>query len=274
MAAPFSLARSLLGRVYHSARSRAAATRMRGVRRSIAAGNSLKDKVALITGASSGIGLAIATAFARAGADCILVAIDAQAGAAAVDSLIAQKLRANLEIADVSDATQVQKLAFEVRKRFDRVDILVNNAGVFLDDDRAMHAGAVDDSVVQQTLAVNLYGTLHMCSSFASLIASGGRIINVSSVMGQLSRTSDGYAPAYRLSKAALNSYTQSLAADLRSRRIMVDCLHPGWVRTAIGGPQAEIDPEEATDTAFFLATRPASTATGLFWWDCQAIRW
>ena len=274
MVAPFSLARSLLVRVYHSARSRAAATRMQGVQRSIAAGNALKDKVAIITGASSGIGLAMATVFARAGADCVLVAIDTQAGAAAVDSLVAQKLHAHLEIADVSDATQVEKLALEVRKRFGRVDVLINNAGVFLDEDRAMHAGAVDDSVVQRTLAVNLYGTLHVCSSFVPLMASGGRIINVSSVMGQLSRISDGYAPAYRLSKAALNSYTQSLAADLRPHRVMVDCVHPGWVRTAIGGPQAAIDPEEATDTAFFLATRPASPATGLFWWDCQTIRW
>ena len=247
---------------------------MRSLRRSIAAGNALTDKVAVVTGASSGIGLAIATAFARAGADCVLVAIDAEAGAAAVDSLIAHKLRVNLEIADVSDATQVEKLALAVCKRFDRVDVLVNNAGVFLDDDRAMHAGAVDDSVVQRTLAVNLYGTLHVCSSFAPLMASGGRIINVSSVMGQLSRTSDGFAPAYRLSKAALNSYTQSLAADLRPRRVMVDCVHPGWVRTAIGGPQAAIEPEEATDTTFFLATRPASAATGLFWRDCQTIRW
>jgi NAD(P)-dependent dehydrogenase (short-subunit alcohol dehydrogenase family) len=247
---------------------------MRSVRRSIAAGNALKDKVAVVTGASSGIGLAIATAFARAGADCVLVAIDAAAGAAAVDSLVAQKFSACLEVADVRDASQVENLALAVRKRFDRVDVLVNNAGVFLVEDRAMHAGAVDDSVVQRTLAVNVYGALHVCSSFAPLMASGGRIINVSSVMGQLSRTSDGYAPAYRLSKAALNSYTQSLAADLRPRHIMVDCMHPGWVRTAIGGPQAEIDPEEATDTAFFLATRPASAASGLFWWDCQTIRW
>jgi NAD(P)-dependent dehydrogenase (short-subunit alcohol dehydrogenase family) len=179
-----------------------------------------------------------------------------------------------LEIADVTDARQIEKVALDVRKRFDCVDVLVNNAGVFLREDREMHAGAVDDNVVRRTLAVNLYGALHSCSSFAPLMRAGGRIINVSSVMGQLSRTSDGYAPAYRLSKAALNSYTQSLAADLRPRRIMVDCVHPGWVRTAIGGPQAEIEPEEATDTILYLATRPVSTATGLFWWDCQAIRW
>jgi NAD(P)-dependent dehydrogenase (short-subunit alcohol dehydrogenase family) len=113
-----------------------------------------------------------------------------------------------------------------------------------------------------------------MCRAFAPLLRAGSRIINITSVMGQLSRRSDGYAPAYRLSKSALNSYTQSLAADLRTRGVMVDCMHPGWVKTAIGGPQAEIEPEEAVDTAFYLAMRERSGETGLFWWDCDTIRW
>lgn len=266
-------ARALLGRLYRSARSQVAASRIQGVQRNVAAGNALKDKVAVITGASSGIGLAIATAFAHAGARCILVVIDPDGGAA-VNALAAQGLRVDLRIADVSDGARVRELTLDVRQQYERVDILVNNAGVFLDEDREMHASAVDDAVVQRTLAVNLYGALHACTAFAPIMAKGGRIINISSVMGQLSRKSDGYAPAYRLSKAALNSYTQSLAADLRARNVMVDCVHPGWVKTKIGGSKAEIDPADSTDTVFFLATRSQSSATGLFWWDGKVIRW
>ncbi|HEV2037928.1 MAG TPA: SDR family NAD(P)-dependent oxidoreductase [Candidatus Eremiobacteraceae bacterium] len=274
MATPLSTARALLGRVYRSARSQAEAARIQSVRRSIAAGHALQDKVAVITGASSGIGLAITTAFARAGAHCVLVAREREAGTSAANELASWGLLVELGVADVSDPEQVRDLALTVSNCHEKVDILVNNAGVFLDDDRQMQASAVDDTVVQRTLAVNLYGALHFCSSFAPLMGAGGRIINISSVMGQLSRTSDGDSPAYRLSKAALNSYTQSLAADLRSRGVMVDCMHPGWVKTAIGGPNAMIDPEDAIDTAFFLATRPSSNETGLFWWNCQTIKW
>lgn len=244
------------------------------MRRNVAAGGALKNKVAVITGASSGIGFAIAKVFAQAGARCVLVAIDRGGAKAAVDSLAAQGLTVDLRIADVSESTQVRDLALDVGKRYDTVDILVNNAGVFLDKDRQMHASAVDDTVVQRTLAVNLYGAMHACTAFAPLMAPGGRIINISSVMGQLSRKSDGYAPAYRLSKAALNSYTQSLAADMRARQVMADCVHPGWVKTAIGGSNAEIEAVDATDTVFFLAMRPAKSETGLFWWDGQVIRW
>lgn len=247
---------------------------MRRVRRSIETGGALRDKTALITGASSGIGFAIAKAFAKAGARCILIAVDPIAGAQAVEELSSQGSRVELCLADVSDARQVRELASEIAGRYGRIDVLVNNAGVFLDEDRVIPPSRVDDTVVQRTLAVNLFGALHVCSSFDSLLLAGSRIINISSVMGQLSRRSDGYAPAYRLSKSALNSYTQSLAADLRSRGVMVDSMHPGWVKTAIGGPQAEIDAEDAIDTAFYLATRPPSDATGLFWWDCETIRW
>lgn len=244
------------------------------MRRSIAAGNALKDKVAVVTGASSGIGLAIVTAFARAGARCILVAHNRDAGTVAVKALADEGLVVEPGVADVSDAAQVRALALEVIKRHARVDILINNAGVFLNEDRQMRASAMDAAIVQRTLAVNLYGAMYMSAAFAPFIARGGRIINVSSVLGQLSWKSNGEAPAYRLSKAALNSYTQSLAADLRERGVMVDCFHPGFVKTAIGGPNAKLDPKDATDTAFFLATRPSSQETGLFWWDCQAIKW
>jgi len=258
--------------IYRHARRRVGAARIRQVRRTVAKGYALANKVAVITGASRGIGLAIATAFARAGAHCILVDIDRGAGMVAVNDLAAQGINVELAIADVSDVAQVRKLALEISQRHARVDILVNNAGVQLDDD--LRASTVDEAVVQRTLAVNLFGAMHACSAFAPFLPAGGRIINVSSTRGQLSQRSDGCTPAYRVSKAALNSYTQSLAADLAPRGVMVDSFHPGWVRTAIGGPNAKTAPEDATDTAFFLATRLPTEATGLFWYDCQTIKW
>lgn len=261
-------------RIYWYARRRVGETKRRRVRRSAAKGELLANQIAVVTGAANGIGLAIATAFARASAHCVLVDTDAAAGNAAVKNMRAQGFCVEFAEADVSNPAQVHQLASEIAKKHGRVDILVNNAGVQLEGDRRMHASAMDAEIMRRTLDVNLYGAINACAAFAPLLPVGGRIINVSSVMGQLSQPSDGYVPAYRVSKAALNSYTQSLAADLAPRGVMVDCLHPGWVKTALGGPNAKIDPDEATDTAFFLATRRSSDDTGLFWWDCQTIRW
>jgi NAD(P)-dependent dehydrogenase (short-subunit alcohol dehydrogenase family) len=267
-------ARTLIGNFYQARHSRLVRERLQSVHRSIAAGNALRDKVAVVTGASSGIGFAVTAAFARAGAHCIIVAIDAQSGGDALKELAAKGLRAELQVADVSDSAQLQTIAAAVAQRYSVIDILVNNAGVFLDEDRKLRASAMHDEIITHTLAVNLYGVTHACSAFDTLLRAGSRVINISSVMGLLSRRSDGNAPAYRLSKAALNSYTQSLAADLKTRGVMVDCVHPGWVKTSIGGPNAEIDPADATDTVFYLAMREPSDETGLFWWDCRVIPW
>jgi NAD(P)-dependent dehydrogenase (short-subunit alcohol dehydrogenase family) len=265
---------ALLKKPYRYVRRRAVMSRRRGVEEKLHAGNALQGKVALVTGASSGIGYAIAAAFARAGARCILVAIDREAGSRAGEALLAEGLLVELHIADVSDADVMRALARSLAVRFPCIDILVNNAGVFLPEDRAVRASELRDDILERTLAVNLFGAIHTSRAFIPLLPRGGRIINVSSVMGQLSGKHDGLAAAYRASKAALNSFTQSLAADLKSQRVMVDCFHPGWVKTALGGPDAKIQPDEATATAFFLATRPPTNATGLFWWDCETIGW
>lgn len=261
-------------RLARAERRRAARARVLAVKRQIEAGGALEERVAVITGASSGIGLAIATAFARAGAWCIMVAIDREAGEAAQSSLEAHDLHVELHVTDIADDAQVRALAYEVSQRHPRVDVLVNNAGVFFEDDRHTLASGVTDAQVERTLAVNLYGTIHVSRALAPLMQDGGRILNVSSAMGHMGLGADGYSSAYRLSKAALNSYTKSLAEDLNPRGIMVDCFHPGWVKTALGGPDAQIEPKDAVDTAFYLATRPAGSPTGLFWWDCEVIEW
>jgi NAD(P)-dependent dehydrogenase (short-subunit alcohol dehydrogenase family) len=128
--------------------------------------------------------------------------------------------------------------------------------------------------VLERTLAVTLYGAVNMSQAFLPSMARGGRIINVSSTMGQLTGGSEGYAPAYCISKTALNAFTQALSADTASSGIMVDCFHPGWAKTAMGGPNASVDPMDAAKIALFLATRPQSEKTGLFWDHTGVIDW
>lgn len=239
-----------------------------------AAKGPLLGKTTIVTGAGRGVGRAIATAFAHAGACSVFVIRDRKAGEQIVRELTDQGLKADLGVADVTDGAQISSLLLDLTQRHPEIDVLVNNAGIFPDEDRAMQPSNMDTLILDKTLCVNLLGPIRVNNAFLPYIKNGGRIINVSSRMGQLAGDSDGYGPSYSISKVALNMYTQLLAADLRERQIMVDSFHPGWAKTEMGGPNATVEPEESAQTALFLATRPTSEQTGLFWQDSKVIEW
>ena len=100
-----------------------------------------------------------------------------------------------------------------------------------------------------------------------------GRIVNISSGMGQLTDMQSGY-PAYRLSKTALNAVTRIFSAEGAESGILVNSMCPGWVKTDMGGPNAERTPAQAADTAVWLATLPAKGPTGGFFRDREPIDW
>ncbi len=233
---------------------------------------SLEGKLALVTGANRGIGRAIAERFLAEGARCVLTVRD-HATAAEIASRLPERT-AEIEVCELSDPASIAALGKRFRARHASLDILVNNGAIFLKEDRAMTADALDAAVLRATLEVNLFGTIEMCKTFAPLIPRGGRIINLSSTMGQLDGGLEPYAAAYGISKTALNAYTSALAAALHKRGILVDAFHPGWVKTEMGGPGAQRDPNEATQTALYLAARPAGGRTGRFWLDEKPIPW
>jgi len=235
---------------------------------------SLAGAVAVITGASRGIGLSIASTFAGEGAQCVLVVRDRSAGEAAADKIGKIGARPHVLVADVSDRGEIAAIALDVGQLFSRIDIIVNNAGILLDEDRATPVSTMDIAVFRRTLDTNVVGALNVSQVLLPSMARGGRIINVSSTMGQLTGGSAGYAPAYCISKTALNALTQALAADAAARGIMVDCFHPGWAKTAMGGAGATVDPADSAKVALFLATRPQSDETGLFWDHSGVIDW
>jgi NAD(P)-dependent dehydrogenase (short-subunit alcohol dehydrogenase family) len=100
-----------------------------------------------------------------------------------------------------------------------------------------------------------------------------GRVVNVSSGAGQLSTTSS-YAPAYSMSKAALNAFTRVLADAYRGSGVLANAVDPGWVRTDMGGPSAPRSPEQGADTIVWLATLPDDGPTGGFFRDRRQIEW
>ncbi len=122
-------------------------------------------------------------------------------------------------------------------------------------------------------METNAYGALRLCQALIPLMQGRGRVVNVSSGMGQLSEM-NGCCPGYRFSKAALNALTRILADELKTTRIKVNSVCPGWVRTDMGGPDAERSVEEGADTIVWLATLPDDGPSGGFFRDRRPIPW
>jgi NAD(P)-dependent dehydrogenase (short-subunit alcohol dehydrogenase family) len=232
------------------------------------------EKIALVTGANKGIGLEIARQLAKAGFRVFLTARSRQRGEETVHKLQQDGLSVEFLQLDVTDETSIEQLTKELTSRIDRLDVLVNNAGILLDEPDASVL-EVEPDVIVQTLQTNTLGPLRLIQKLVPLLAKSdaGKVINVSSGGGQLADMGD-WAPAYSLSKTALNAVTGMMAAALKDKRIAVNAICPGWVRTDMGGSSAPRSVEQGADTVMWLATEAPSDLTGKFLRDRTVIPW
>lgn len=194
----------------------------------------------LITGASRGLGLEFAKQYAAEGWKVI-------ATCRRPDEASALKtLEGEIQIhpLDVSDFARIEALAKKLGGQ--PIDLLVNNAGVY--GPRVVSCDAIDYAAWAEVLRVNTMAPLKMSAVFVNSVARSQlkRIVAVTSKMGSLTENTSGGSYIYRSSKAALNAVMRSLAIDLKPKGITVAVLHPGWVRTDMGGPGAQIDPFES----------------------------
>ncbi len=223
--------------------------------------------VSLVTGASRGIGREVCRQLATAGHTVLLTARNARAAAAAAAAVGATPLRL-----DVTEPASVSAAAAAVKERYGKLDVLVNNAAITYDTwQRAITA---DLGVVRQAAETNLYGPWLMVEQFLPLLRASEhpRIVNVSSEAGSLTNMGGG-TPAYTASKAALNALTRMLAAELRTERILVNAVCPGWVATDMGGPGGRPVAEGAASVVW-AATLPDSGPTGGFFRDGRPLPW
>ena len=234
----------------------------------------LKDKVALVTGASRGIGRSIATTLAGAGA---LAVINYKSNAAAAEEVVsaiaAAEGRAAAIQADVSEAAEVERLFKELLDRYGKIDILVNNAGITRDTLLLRMKEEDFDAVIQ----TNLRG-VYLCTKAAlrpMTRARSGRIINITSVVGLMGNAGQAN---YAAAKAGIIGFTKAAAREIASRNITVNAVAPGYIETELTGVLSETvrqaileniplgrlgQPQDVADLVCFLASDAASYITG-----------
>ena len=236
--------------------------------------SSAEARIALVTGANRGLGLETSRQLLARGLTVVMAGRDEATLERARNALPpSDQPRAIAVRLDVTDAGSIRAARETVADRAGRVDVLVNNAAVLLsENDDAL---AISLEAYRRTFETNVFGAIEVCRAFVPQMARAryGRVVNVSSGAGQLA-TMASYAPAYSMSKAALNAFTRILAATYRESGVQVNAADPGWVRTDMGGPSAPRSLQEGADTIVWLATAPDDGPTGGFFRDRRPIEW
>jgi NAD(P)-dependent dehydrogenase (short-subunit alcohol dehydrogenase family) len=238
----------------------------------------LGGRVAVVTGAGQGIGLACAEALAEAGAKVIIADRDPNLAKTGCASLTAKGYDATVAIMDVTDSGRVSELADQVAAQHGRIDILVNNAGIARSE---TPAETVTDEHWLNVIDVNLNGTFWCCRAFGKhmLTAKSGSIVNIGSMSGFIVNKPQEQC-YYNASKAAVHHLTKSLAAEWGARGVRVNAVAPTYITTPLnafvksnprmydawigGTPMGRMgEAEEIASVVLFLASEAASLMTG-----------
>ncbi len=211
-------------------------------------------KTILITGVSKGIGHALAIQFLKAGHQVI--------GTSRSGSIpnISNKTFKSLSL-DLSQSKSKHTVTKYLAKNQLKIDLLINNAGIGPD----LNFAEPEENSFQQTFEVNTTGTVFFTESCIPFLKAGGKIINISSKMGAIGPCLKTNATAYRMSKAALNMYSKTLANRLLNK-VTVATVHPGWVRTTISNTNGNAPYSPKESAAEIIDFIQSDFKTGIFW--------
>lgn len=240
--------------------------------------------IALITGANRGLGFALARALGRRGFHVLVGARNLERGHTAAGQLHAEGIAADALELDMERPETFQRAYDVVAERFGVLDVLVNNAGIQIESqvwntNTTLH---VPLDALRRTFQVNFFGPVELVRVLLPLLerSSDGRIVNVSTILASLQYQATPGSPtyetktfAYNTSKTALNSFTIHLAHALRDSSIKVLSVHPGWVKTELGGEGALITPEQAAEPIAALICDP-NPPTGVVLFRGKPLPW
>lgn len=233
-------------------------------------GEGMAQRTWLVTGASRGIGLEMVRAL-RARGDSVIATVRSDAAAKEVAAL-----GARVERLDVSDAQSISTLGRALAGV--PIDVLCNNAGISSESKqlstlssgdlyRVMTVNAIAPVLVSQAVLENL--------RLAGGSGSGRTIAHITSQLGSITNNTGGSSYGYRASKAALNQFGRCMANELKGEGIAVGMIHPGWVRTDMGGPEAPLDPKQSAAMVIAVIDNLTVQTTGRFWnYDGSNLPW
>ncbi len=203
----------------------------------------MASRTILITGANRGIGLELSEQFAEDGWQ-VLACCRNPADAGQLQALSERGLAIELHALDVTDYVQMATLSDQLANR--PIDILLSNAGIY--GSKGASFGEIEAEEWRQVLEVNTIAPLMLVQAFVEQVAASQQklVAVISSKVGSIADNSSGGSYIYRSSKTAVNQVVKSLSIDLSDRDISVISLHPGWVQTEMGGPNAEISTDES----------------------------
>ncbi len=225
-----------------------------------------KPGTVLVTGANRGLGLEFARQYAAAGWTVVATARKPES-ASELNALGVRVMQL-----DVADEASIDKLAAELKGV--AIDLLINNAGIF---PRSGSLAEVDFEDVAQTYEVNTIGPMRVTRALLPNLRSGEMktVVSITSGLGSIADNTGGRFYGYRESKAALNMFTRSLAAEFRDEGFTCVVISPGWVQTDMGGPNANLTPEQSITGMRAVIAKLTPADTGTYWnFNGETIPW
>ena len=203
----------------------------------------MKHKNIFITGGNRGIGKGLVKLLGKDN-NIVFSVRDIKKGENTLKEL--KEVKAKYVLLDVNDIKSIHNAKQEIKMNMDQIDLLFNNAGILIPEYEVPAYETTEDSILK-TFETNTLGPLRVIKSLLNLIPKGGRIVNISSGMGQLDDM-EGGSLAYRLSKTSLNALTKILSIELKDRGIKINAICPGWVQTDMGGRNATLSVRESVE--------------------------
>lgn len=228
----------------------------------------------LVTGANRGLGLAFCRELLARGAHVVACCRDPR-GADELNALAAaQPDRLQLETLDVADAAAIAALPERIADRLPRLDLLINNAGILISGERF---GNVEADDLARSFAVNAVAPLLLTQVLAGLLRRGHQphVLCISSQIGSIAQSTRFRTVSYAMSKAALNMAVKRLDAELSQHGVIVTAMHPGWLKTRMGGESASLDPADSARRMLDHLARLGPAAGGQFLaYDGASLPW